>query len=60
VLEDLEGAIATIVKACDARQPLRMGCAHRPLRAGEVLARTNQISLQHGETASGSEAERQS
>jgi very-short-patch-repair endonuclease len=60
VLENLEGAIATIVAACDERLPLRMGFAHRPLPAGEVLGQHNQTSLQHGETGLRSKPERQS
>jgi very-short-patch-repair endonuclease len=60
VLSNLEGAIATIVAACDERQPLRMGSAHRPLRAGEVLGQHYQTSLQHGETGLQSKPERQS
>jgi very-short-patch-repair endonuclease len=59
VLENLEGAIMAIVAACDERQPHRIGCADRPLRAGEVLEH-NETTLRNGETASRSEAERQS
>jgi very-short-patch-repair endonuclease len=56
VLENLEGAVASIVNACDERQPLRMGSAHRPLRAGEVLM--DKTSLQHGDTGLRSKSER--
>jgi very-short-patch-repair endonuclease len=62
VLENLEGAIAAIVNACDELAPHRIGCADGPLRSGEVLdGGTNiETSLQYGETALRSEAERQS
>jgi very-short-patch-repair endonuclease len=55
VFENLEGAIMSIVAACDERQPLRIGSADRPLRAGEV-----QTSLLHGETGLRSKPESQS
>jgi very-short-patch-repair endonuclease len=56
VLENLEGAIATIVAACDDQQPLRMGFAHRPLRTGEVLEDgANLETSLHPSTGSGGE-----
>jgi hypothetical protein len=41
-------------------RPLRMRCAHRPLRAGEVLAGYANLktSLRHGETGLRSKPER--
>ncbi|MBK6706837.1 MAG: DUF559 domain-containing protein [Sphingomonadales bacterium] len=60
VLENLEGAIAAIVNACDERLPLRLGSAERPLRAGEVFegSKNQRTSLQHGETGLRSKPER--
>jgi very-short-patch-repair endonuclease len=51
VLENLEGAVATIVNACDEQRPHRIGSADRPLRAGEVLKDSAEpTSLRYGET----------
>jgi very-short-patch-repair endonuclease len=53
VLENLEGAIAAIVAACDEPAPLR--AFGGPLPAGEVLGTT---SLRYGETGLRSKPER--
>jgi very-short-patch-repair endonuclease len=51
VLQNLEGAIISIVAACDERLPLRIGSADRPLRTEEVLGDSAEpTSLRYGET----------
>jgi very-short-patch-repair endonuclease len=61
VLENLEGAIISIVAACDELRPHRTGFAGRPLRAGEVLGvgAYPKTSRRYGETGLRSKPERQ-
>jgi very-short-patch-repair endonuclease len=59
VLQNVEGAIISIVAACDERLPLRIGSADRPLRTGEVLGSgAKPTSLRYGETGMQGKPER--